>query len=59
MVGRIAVGEVADTKSGPKSAAAEMGSKGGAARAAKMSHKERSAAARKAAKARWKLKLTS
>ena len=36
-----------------KSAAAELGSLGGKARAAKMSRSKRSAIARKAAKARW------
>src|ERR1700741_2242788 len=44
LVGRIATGEAEDTKAGPKSAAAELGSKGGKARAANMSRKKRSEA---------------
>ena len=54
MVGRIATGEVEDTKPKPKSAAAEMGSKGGKARAAGLSKKRRAEIAKKAAAARWK-----
>jgi len=54
MVGRIATGEIEETKAAPKSAAAELGSKGGAARASSLSKKKRSAIAKKAAAARWK-----
>jgi hypothetical protein len=54
LVGRIATGEVEDTRPAPKSAAAEMGSKGGKARAASLSKKKRSAIAKKAAASRWK-----
>ena len=53
MVGRIATGEIEDTNPAPKSAAAEMGSKGGKARAERLSKPERSAIAQKAAKKRW------
>jgi hypothetical protein len=56
MVGRIATGEIAEPKSEAKSAAAELGSRGGKARAERLSGKQRSAAASKAAKARWKAK---
>ena len=54
MVGRIATGEIEDTKAPAKSAAAELGSKGGKARAKVLSGKKRSEIARKAAKARWR-----
>ena len=50
---RIATGEAEDPKPAPKSAAAEMGSKGGKARAAKLSKTKRSAIAKKAAAGRW------
>jgi hypothetical protein len=53
LVGRIATGEAEDTKAAPKSAAAEMGSKGGKARAESMTPAKRKAIAKKAAKARW------
>jgi hypothetical protein len=53
MVGRIATGEAEETKSLPKSAAAELGSKGGKARAGKLSTAKRRQIAKKAAKARW------
>jgi hypothetical protein len=49
---RIATGEI-EEKPAPKSAAAELGSKGGKARAGKMTASQRSATAKKAAKARW------
>lgn len=54
----IASGEVEDREPTPEEqgkdpAAAALGRKGGVARAAKMSQKARSAAAKKAAKARW------
>ena len=52
MVGRIATGEITEQER-VKSAAAELGSKGGRARAATMSAKKRTQIAKKAAKARW------
>ncbi len=51
---RIATGEIEETKPAPKSAAAELGSKGGKARAAALSKKRRSEIARTAASKRWK-----
>jgi hypothetical protein len=54
LVGRIATGEARDVAPPPKSAAAEMGSKGGKARAAALTKKRRSEIAKKAAKDRWK-----
>ena len=53
MVGRIATGEIEETPELVKSAAAELGSKGGKARAKAMTSKRRKEIARKAAKARW------
>ena len=53
LVGRIATGEVEETKPAAKSAAAEMGSKGGKARAKTLNAAKRKAIARRAAKARW------
>jgi hypothetical protein len=59
MIGRIATGEIEDTKieSVRDSAAVSLGRrgglKGGNARAAKLSPTKRAAIARKAAKARW------
>jgi hypothetical protein len=55
----IAIGEVEDRPPTPEErgkdpAAVALGKKGGSARAAKMSAKERSAAAKRAAKARWR-----
>jgi len=50
---KIATGEVEETKPASKSAAAELGSKGGKARAAKLSKTKRSAIAKKAAAGRW------
>jgi len=49
---RIATGEV-EEKPEERSAAAELGSKGGAARAAKMSPAKRAEIAKKAAAKRW------
>lgn len=49
---RIATGEVEETLP-ERSAAAELGSKGGKARAAKLSKAKRAEIAKKAAKARW------
>lgn len=50
---RIATGEEAEELNPVKRAAAELGSRGGKARAAKMSGVQRSAIAKRAAKARW------
>lgn len=54
MVAKIATGEIAEG-TGPKkeSAAAELGRKGGVARAEKLSKRERRDIAKIAAKARW------
>jgi hypothetical protein len=50
----IATGQVEDrVEDGKSEAAVELGRKGGKARAAKLSKKERSQIARKAAKRRW------
>jgi hypothetical protein len=51
---RIATGEEEEELDRAKSAAAELGARGGKARAAKMSPAERVAVARKAAQSRWK-----
>jgi hypothetical protein len=59
MVGRIATGQIEDTvpPDGPQNAKANAGrlggAKGGPARAKKLSPRQRSMAAKKAAKARW------
>jgi hypothetical protein len=50
---RIATGEETEELDSVKSAAAELGARGGKARAAKMTPAARAAIARKAAKARW------
>jgi hypothetical protein len=50
---RIATGEETEEVDSVKSAAAALGSRGGKARAAKMSAKQRSEIARKAAITRW------
>lgn len=52
---KIATGEV-EEKAEPKSAAAELGSKGGKARAVKLSKPQRVEIARKAAASRWSQK---
>jgi hypothetical protein len=52
---RIATGEEEDAPV-QRSAAAELGSKGGKARAASLSKKQRAEIARKAAEKRWKTK---
>lgn len=56
MVGRIATGEIEDTKAAePKPARqSKSGMKGGAARSAKLTPEQRSEIARVAADARWK-----
>jgi hypothetical protein len=51
---RIATGEIEETPEPIRSAAAELGSKGGKARAEAMTPARRAAIAKKAAKARWK-----
>lgn len=51
-VGRIAAGEI-EERAALKSAAAELGSKGGRARAAALSKKKRAEIAKKAAAKRW------
>ena len=53
MAAKIATGEI-EEKVPERSAAAELGSKGGKARAANLSKKERSEIAKKAARTRWK-----
>jgi len=53
MVGRIATRQIAEPAALPKSAAAELGSKGGKARAKSLSKKKRSEIAKKAAAKRW------
>lgn len=54
MIGKIATGEIEDDRDDVKSAAAALGSKGGKARARKLTETERSAIAKKAALTRWK-----
>lgn len=51
---RIATGEETEELDAVKSAAAELGSRGGKARAAKMTAERRSQIARNAAQNRWK-----
>lgn len=53
MVARIATGEEEETEKKATSAAAELGSKGGKARAKNMSAERRSEIAKKAAAKRW------
>ena len=53
-IAKIATGEEEDTKDELSSAAAEMGRKGGKARAKKLTPEERSEIAKKAARTRWK-----
>jgi len=50
---RIATGEETEDQPKPKSAAAELGAKGGKARAKKLSKKRRAEIARKGAASRW------
>jgi len=56
MVGRIATGEVEDERDELKSAAAQLGSKGGKKRAENLSEERKREIAKKAAAARWKAK---
>jgi hypothetical protein len=51
---QIATGEIEETSTTPKNAAAELGSKGGKSRASALSKKRRVEIARKAARQRWK-----
>ena len=51
---RIATGEEEEERDSAKSAAQELGARGGKARAAKMSPARRAEIARKAASSRWK-----
>lgn len=53
MIGKIATGEIEDERETLSSAAAEMGSNGGKARAANMTPERRVEIARKAATKRW------
>jgi hypothetical protein len=53
MIGKIAAGETEDERDDIKSAAAQLGSKGGKARAEKMTPERRAEIARKAAVKRW------
>lgn len=50
----LATGQIAEPKPKEPSAAAEMGRKGGMARAKKLSKKQRVTIAKKAAKKRWR-----
>lgn len=53
MIGKIATGEVEDERDDVKSAAAQLGSLGGKARARSLTAIERAKIARKAASTRW------
>lgn len=53
MIGKIATGEVEDTRDDVASAAAQMGKLGGKARAAAMTPERRAEIAKAAASARW------
>jgi hypothetical protein len=53
MIGKIATGEIEDEREALSSAAAEMGSKGGKARAANMTPERRAEIAKAAAAKRW------
>jgi hypothetical protein len=54
MIGRIATGEIEEGGEAETSAAAVLGKRGGKARAASLTPKQRSEIARAAAEARWK-----
>lgn len=54
MVGKIATGEIEDTRDDVKSAAAQLGSLGGKKRAENMTAERRAEIARAAAAKRWK-----
>ena len=53
MIGKIATGEIEDTREDVTSAAAQLGSLGGKKRAETMTPERRKEIAQKAAKARW------
>ena len=53
MIGKIATGEIEDERVELSSAAAQLGSKGGQARARNLTSAERTAIAKKAASRRW------
>ena len=53
-VAKIATGEIEEDTAEPHSAAAELGRKGGRARAEKLTQKERHDIATRAARSRWK-----
>jgi hypothetical protein len=53
MIGKIATGEIEDEREELKSAAAQLGSKGGKKRAENMTPERRAEIARKAAAKRW------
>lgn len=53
MIGKIATGEIEDTKEAAPSAAAQLGRLGGKKRAENMTPERRSEIAKKAAKKRW------
>lgn len=53
IIGKIATGEIKDDRDDVKSAAAQLGSKGGKARAANMTPERRKEIAQKAAAKRW------
>lgn len=55
-IGRIATGEIEDERDPIKSAAAELGSRGGKKRAESMTPERRAEIARKAANERWAAK---
>lgn len=53
MIGKIATGEIEDERDDLKSAAAQLGSKGGKKRAENMTPERRAEIAKKAAAKRW------
>jgi general stress protein YciG len=58
MIGKVATGEIEDEREELSSAAAQLGSKGGKARAESMSPERWAEIARKAAEKRWSSKQT-
>jgi hypothetical protein len=56
MIGKIATGEIEDTRDDLKSAAAQLGSKGGKKRAENMTPERRAEIAKAAATKRWSTK---
>lgn len=55
-VAKIATGEIVEVEEKPSAAAAELGRKGGTARASRMTPRQRQEAARRAALKRWAAK---